>query len=135
MARQARFKRQVRGPDAKHVADVAMVIVHLNYNVARDLSLHAQVKAARVRRLEPGVDRNRKQEDLGDRKIHGEMAEASPKEKPWLTANRSAGGISELLRIQSRQDLHVIESHNTVRRNQGVAGGYYRVQMIDSKKS
>src|SRR4030088_1552280 len=97
MTRQPSFKRQVRGPDAKHVAYVAMVIVHLNYNVARDLSLHAQMKAARVRRPQSRVDGNRKQEDLRDREVHSEMAEPSPKEKPSLTTNRRAGGISELL--------------------------------------
>src|SRR6267142_4170237 len=134
MARQARFKCQVRGPDAEHVADVAMVIVHLNYEVARHLSLHAQMKVASVRRTQPGVDGNRKQEDLGDRKIHGEMAEAAPKEKPRLTANQCAGGISELLRIQSRQGLHVIQTHNAVRWNWGMARSYCGIQMINSEK-
>src|SRR5712671_4447272 len=117
MAREARFKRQVRDPDAEHVADVSMVIVDLNYNVAGHLSLQADMKVASVRRLQSGVDGDWNLEDLGDWKVHGEMAEASPKEKSWLTADGCTGRVGKLLRTKSCQALYVLQSHYTIRWN------------------
>src|SRR6266852_1470274 len=110
MARQTCLKRQVRSFYTKQVAYVAVIVVSLNHQVAGDFSLHAEMKVASVRRPQPRIEGNRQQENSRHRKVHSEVAKASPKEKPRLTANGCAGSVRELLRIQSRQGLHVIQS-------------------------
>src|SRR5713226_603510 len=121
MAWYAGFKSQIRRPDTKHVAYVAMVVISLNHDLLRNLSLHAEMKRTGVRCLEARVNGNRNQKNSRNRKVHGEVAKASPEEKPRLLADCGTGCIRELLRIKARQGLHVVQAHYGVGRDRGMA--------------
>jgi hypothetical protein len=63
---------------------------------------------------EARVNHNRNQEDLWGEKIHREVAEAAPEEKPRLPTERGAGSIGELPWVEARQGLHVVQTNDRV---------------------